>query len=158
METNCLETKSSGDELLKTSSKETNCLETKSRGTLHLWLLYACQPIECYQNRFILNHELRYLQAISGSYTQTDQLTALFDTCGDPIQVMLVFSFWREREISIGKNKEYKKEKIFYMDVLKTIHKKISNQKMKSKERDKSILEYVQCMYNNVHTYKVPGF
>ena len=28
METNC-----SGDELLKTSSKETNCLETKSRGT-----------------------------------------------------------------------------------------------------------------------------
>ena len=38
------------------------------------------------------------------------------------------------------------------MDVLKTIHK------MKSKERDKSILEYVQCMYNNVHTYKVPGF
>ena len=62
------------------------------------------------------------------------------------------------REISIGKNKEYKKEKIFYMDVLKTIHKKISNQKMKSKERDKSILEYVQCMYNNVHTYKVPGF
>ena len=44
------------------------------------------------------------------------------------------------------------------MDVLKTIHKKISNHKMKSKERDKSILEYVQCMYNNVHTYKVPGF
>ena len=31
--------------------------------------------------------------------------------------------------ISIGKNKEYKKEKIFYLDVLKTIHKKISNQK-----------------------------
>ena len=27
------------------------------------------------------------------------------------------------------------------MDVLKTIHKKISNQKMKSKERDKSIRE-----------------
>ena len=23
---------------------------------------------------------------------------------------------------------------------------------MKSKERDKSILKYVQCMYNNVHT------
>ena len=63
-----------------------------------------------------------------------------------------------ESGISIGKNKEYKKENIFYMDVLKTIHKKISNQKMKSKERDKSILEYVQCMYNNVHTYKVPGF
>ena len=28
---------------------------------------------------------------------------------------------------------------------------------MKLKERDKSILEYVQCMYNNVHAYKVPG-
>ena len=64
----------------------------------------------------------------------------------------------REREISICKNKEYKKEKLFYMDVLKTIHKKISNQKMMSKERDKSILECVKCMYNNVHTYKVPGF
>ena len=63
----------------------------------------------------------------------------------------------KKREISIGKNKEYKKEKIFYMDVLKTIHKKTSNQKMKSKERDKSIPEYAQCMYNNVHTYKVPG-
>ena len=28
-----METNSSGDELLKTSSKETNCLEAKSRGT-----------------------------------------------------------------------------------------------------------------------------
>ena len=37
----------------------------------------------------------------------------------------------------------------------KQFTQKISNQKMKSKERDKSILEYVQCMYNNVHTYKV---
>ena len=64
----------------------------------------------------------------------------------------------RERDFSLCKNKEYKKEKIFYLDVLKTVHKKISNQKMKSKERDKSILEYVQCMYNNVHAYKVPGF
>ena len=64
----------------------------------------------------------------------------------------------RERDFSFCKNKEYKKEKIFYLDVLKTIHKKIRNQKMKSEERDKSILEYVQCMYNNVHTYKVPGF
>ena len=63
----------------------------------------------------------------------------------------------REREIWIGKNEEYKR-KIFCMDILKTIHKNISNQKMKSKERDKSILEYVQCMYNNVHTYKIPGF
>ena len=25
---------------------------------------------------------------------------------------------------------------------------------MKLNERDKSILEYVQCMYNNVHAYK----
>ena len=33
------------------------------------------------------------------------------------------------KEISIGKNKEYKKEKIFYMDVLKTIHKKIAIKK-----------------------------
>ena len=41
------------------------------------------------------------------------------------------------REISIGKNKEYKKEKIFYMDVLKTIHKKISNQKMRERERER---------------------
>ena len=64
----------------------------------------------------------------------------------------------RERDFSYCRNKEYKKEKIFYFDVLKTIHKKISYQKMKSKERDKSILEYVQFMYNNVHTYKVPGF
>ena len=29
---------------------------------------------------------------------------------------------------------------------------------MKPNARDKSILEYVQCMHNNVHTYKVPGF
>ena len=29
-----METNSSGDELLKTSSKKTNCLETKSRGTV----------------------------------------------------------------------------------------------------------------------------
>ena len=29
-----METNSSGDELLKTSSKDTNCLETKSRGTI----------------------------------------------------------------------------------------------------------------------------
>ena len=29
---------------------------------------------------------------------------------------------------------------------------------MKSNERDKPILEYVQYMYKNVHTYKVPGF
>ena len=38
-------------------------------------------------------------------------------------------------EISFCKNKEYKKEKIFYMDVLKTIHKKISNQK-RERERE----------------------
>ena len=59
-----------------------------------------------------------------------------------------VYEREREREkesVSIGKNKEYKREKIFYMDVLKTILKKIRNQKMKSKERDKSILEYAHC-------------
>ena len=33
-----METNSSGDELLKTSSKETNCLETKSRGTYRYYL------------------------------------------------------------------------------------------------------------------------
>ena len=45
------------------------------------------------------------------------------------------------------------------MDVFKKQStQKISNQKMKLKERDKSILEYVQCMYNNVLAYKVPGF
>ena len=32
METNCVETNSSGDELLETNRKETNCLETKSSG------------------------------------------------------------------------------------------------------------------------------
>ena len=37
------------------------------------------------------------------------------------------------REISIGKNKEYKKEIIFYMDVLKTIHIK---EKERERERD----------------------
>ena len=64
----------------------------------------------------------------------------------------------REREISFCNNKEYKKGKNLLYECFKTIHKKISNQKMKSKERDKFILEYVQCMYNNVYTYKVPGF
>ena len=65
----------------------------------------------------------------------------------------------REREGSrFVKIKNIKRKKCFIWMFLKTIHKMISNQKMKSKERDKSILEYVQCMYNNVHTYKVPGF
>ena len=61
----------------------------------------------------------------------------------------------REREISSCKNKEYKKAKSFiWMFLKKQSRQKISNQKMKLKERDKSILEYVQCMYNNVHAYK----
>ena len=65
----------------------------------------------------------------------------------------------REREGSrFVKIKNIKRKKSFIWMFLKTIHKMISNQKIKSKERDKSILEYVQCMYNNVHTYKVPGF
>ena len=64
----------------------------------------------------------------------------------------------REREISIGKNKEYKKEKNLLYGCFKNNPQKDKQSKMKSKERDKFILEYVQCMYNNVHTYKVPGF
>ena len=39
------------------------------------------------------------------------------------------------REISIGKNKEYEKEKIFYMDVLKTIHKKIERERERQTDR-----------------------
>ena len=64
----------------------------------------------------------------------------------------------REREISSCKNKEYKKQNLLYGCFKKQSTQKVSNQKMKLKERDKSILEYVQCMYNNVHGYKVPGF
>ena len=42
------------------------------------------------------------------------------------------------REISIGKNKEYKNEKIFYMDVLKTIHKKVRERETeRERERDR---------------------
>ena len=41
------------------------------------------------------------------------------------------------REISIGKNKEYEKEKIFYMDVLKTIHKKIERERERERERQR---------------------
>ena len=65
-----------------------------------------------------------------------------------------------ERERSrFVKIKNIKKAKSFiWMLLKKQSIQKISNQKMKSKERDKSILEYVQCMHNNVHAYKVPGF
>ena len=56
------------------------------------------------------------------------------------------------------KIKNIKKQNLLYEWFKKQSTQKISNQKMKSKERDKSVLEYVQCMYNNVHTYKVPGF
>ena len=51
-----------------------------------------------------------------------------------------------------------KKQNLLYGCFKKQSTQKISNQKMKLKERDKSILEYVQCLYNNVHSYKVPGF
>ena len=51
-----------------------------------------------------------------------------------------------------------KKQNLLYGCFKKQSTQKIGNQKMKLKERDKSILEYVQCMYNNVHAYKVPGF
>ena len=68
---------------------------------------------------------------------------------------------WREgdRERSrFVKIKNIKKRNLLYGCFKKQSTQKISNQKMKSKERDKSILEYVQCMYNNVHAFKVPGF
>ena len=64
----------------------------------------------------------------------------------------------RERSRFV-KIKNIKKAKSFiWMFLKKQSTQKISNQKMKLKEIDKSILEYVQCMYNNVHAYKVPGF
>ena len=58
----------------------------------------------------------------------------------------------------VEKIKNIKKQNLLYGCFKKQSTQKISNQKMKLKERDKSILEYVQCMYNNVHAYKVPGF
>ena len=58
----------------------------------------------------------------------------------------------------VVKIKNIKKQNLLYGCFNKQSTQKISNQKMKLKERDKSILEYVQCMYNNVHAYKVPGF
>ena len=65
----------------------------------------------------------------------------------------------REKERSrVVKIKNIKKQNLLYGCFKKQSTQKISNQKMKLKERDKSILEYVQCMYNNVHAYKVPGF
>ena len=64
---------------------------------------------------------------------------------------------WCERS-RVVKIKNIKKQNLLYGCFKKQSTQKISNQKMKLKERDKSILEYVQCMYNNVHAYKVPGF
>ena len=58
----------------------------------------------------------------------------------------------------VVKIKNIKKQNLLYGCFKKQSTQKISNQKMKLKERDKSLLEYVQCMYNNVHAYKVPGF
>ena len=58
----------------------------------------------------------------------------------------------------VVKIKNIRKQNLLYGCFKKQSTQKISNQKMKLKERDKSILEYVQCMYNNVHAYKVPGF
>ena len=63
----------------------------------------------------------------------------------------------RERSRFV-KIKNIKKQNLLYRCFKKQSTQKISNQKMKSKERDKSVLEYVQCMYNDVHAYKVPGF
>ena len=75
---------------------------------------------------------------------------------------------WREKDRQpvrdrlrsrVVKIKNIKKQNLLYgCFKKKQSTQKISNQKMKLKERDKSILEYVQCMYNNVHAYKVPGF
>ena len=65
----------------------------------------------------------------------------------------------KERERSrVVKIKNIRKQNLLYGCFKKQSTQKISNQKMKLKERDKSILEYVQCMYNNVYAYKVPGF
>ena len=72
----------------------------------------------------------------------------------------------KERQIQLRKRersrfvkiKNIKKQNLLYGCFKKQSTQKISNQKMKLKERDKSILEYVQCMYNNAHAYKVPGF
>ena len=63
----------------------------------------------------------------------------------------------RERS-RVVKIKNIKKQNLLYECFKKQSTQKISNQKMKLNERDKSILEYVQCMYNNVNAYKVPGF
>ena len=63
-----------------------------------------------------------------------------------------------EERSRVVKIKNIKKQNLLYGCFKKQSTQKISNQKMKLKERDKSILEYVQCMYNNVHAYKVPGF
>ena len=65
----------------------------------------------------------------------------------------------RERQRSrVVKIKNIKKQNLLYGCFKKQSTQKISNQKMKLKESDKSILEYVQCMYNNALAYKVPGF
>ena len=63
-----------------------------------------------------------------------------------------------EERSRVVKIKNIEKQNLLYGCFKKQSTQKISNQKMKLKERDKSILEYVQCMYNNVHAYKVPGF
>ena len=58
---------------------------------------------------------------------------------------------WCEKRSRVVKIKNIKKQNLLYGCFKKQSTQKISNQKMKLKERDKSILEYVQCMYNNVH-------
>ena len=67
---------------------------------------------------------------------------------------ILVLSGQRERERSrVVKIKNIKKQNLLYGCFKKQSTQKISNQKMKLKERGKSILKYVQCMYNNVHAH-----
>ena len=55
-------------------------------------------------------------------------------------------------ESRVVKIKNIKKQNLLYGFFNKQSTQKTSNQKMKLKERDtdKSLLEYVQCMYNNV--------
>ena len=46
-------------------------------------------------------------------------LVCLVSCVSTPVSTARFVERERERNLSVGKNKEYKKEKIFYMDVLK---------------------------------------
>ena len=68
--------------------------------------------------------------------------------CIEIESVCVCVCVWRERS-RVVKIKNIKKQNLLYGCFKKQSTQKISSQKMKLKERDKSILEYVQCMYNN---------